>query len=80
MSAKDIAIALKRFGQVDNGFNRKFEGTGLGLPLAIALVELHGGTLTIKSTPNVGTTVAVTMPASRVRAEPYEADADRIYA
>ncbi len=69
MSQDEIAVALKRFGQVDHGFNRKFEGTGLGLPLAIALVELHGGTLTIKSTPNVGTTVDVLFPQSRVRAE-----------
>jgi signal transduction histidine kinase len=68
MSSGEIDVALKRFGQVDHGINRKFEGTGLGLPLAQGLVELHGGTLTIASVPKVGTTVRVSLPASRVSA------------
>ena len=68
MSAEEIKVALKRFGQVDHGINRKFEGTGLGLPLANALVELHGGRLAIESAPNVGTTVQVWLPPSRVAA------------
>jgi signal transduction histidine kinase len=66
MSSDEIEVALKRFGQVDHGINRKFEGTGLGLPLAQGLVELHGGTLTIASVPKVGTTVRIVLPASRV--------------
>jgi signal transduction histidine kinase len=42
------------------------EGTGLGLPLAKALTELHGGTLTLNSVPDEGTTVRVWLPANRV--------------
>jgi signal transduction histidine kinase len=47
---------------------REQEGTGLGLPLAKALVELHGGTLMLRSAPGEGTTVRVWLPAERVMA------------
>ena len=66
MQSKDIAIALAPFGQVATGLNRKYEGTGLGLPLANSLVEAHGGKLTIKSRLHIGTTVTVSLPAHRV--------------
>jgi len=66
MSEQEIEVALKRFGQVDQGTNRKFGGTGLGLPLAQALTALHDGKLAIISTPRVGTTVQILLPASRV--------------
>ncbi|MGH6886102.1 MAG: PAS domain-containing sensor histidine kinase [Kiloniellales bacterium] len=62
----DIPRALAPFGQVDSRLNRKFEGTGLGLPLAKALTELHGGSFELTSEPKVGTTVVVRLPASRV--------------
>jgi signal transduction histidine kinase len=51
---------------VENALSRTHEGTGLGLPLAKALVEKHGGTLRIASERDVGTTVTVTLPASRL--------------
>ena len=57
MSEADIAVALSPFGQVDTGLDRRFEGAGLGLPLAKSLAELHGGSLTIRSRPGQGTTV-----------------------
>jgi PAS domain S-box-containing protein len=63
----DVAVALAPFGQVDGSLNRKYEGTGLGLPLTRAMVELHGGILSIASQPNAGTTVTVRLPAERVR-------------
>ncbi len=66
MDAEGVAKALERFGQVDSGLDRKHEGTGLGLPLARGLVELHGGALSIDSEPNRGTTVTVTLPAACV--------------
>lgn len=66
MRSQDIDIALAPFGQVAGGLNRKYEGTGLGLPLARSLVEAHGGHLTIKSHLHIGTTVTVSLPPSRV--------------
>ncbi len=62
---KDIPLAMERFGQIDSSLNRKYEGTGLGLPLSKRLVELHEGTLTLESELGVGTTVTVTFPANR---------------
>lgn len=65
MSQEDIVIALEPFRQIDSALSRRYEGTGLGLPLAKAFIELHGGALKIDSTPNVGTTVRLLLPPSR---------------
>jgi signal transduction histidine kinase len=69
MRPEDIAIALQPFRQVGGGagdaLTRRFAGTGLGLPLAKALVELHGGTLAIESMPERGTTVRIRLPVAR---------------
>lgn len=62
MSAEDIDVAMQPFGQVDNRLERRYEGTGLGLPLTRALVELHGGTMTFDSAREQGTRVTVTFP------------------
>jgi two-component system, cell cycle sensor histidine kinase PleC len=66
MSREEIKNALELFGQVDKGMTRRFQGTGLGLPLAVQLTELHGGTLTVSSTPNIGTAVEIRFPKERV--------------
>jgi signal transduction histidine kinase len=66
MQAEDIQTALTRFGQIDSGLARKYDGTGLGLPIAEQLVDLHGGAFTIQSVPGAGTTVTVTLPSERV--------------
>lgn len=66
MSEADIRIARTPFGQVDSRLSRRFEGTGLGLPLAEGLTEMHGGTFTIESQPGRGTTITVRLPAERV--------------
>ena len=58
--------ALAPFEQIDSPLTRRFEGTGLGLPLAKALAEAHGGSLTLESTPGEGTTVTIRLPADRV--------------
>jgi signal transduction histidine kinase len=66
MTGPEILIALDRFGQVDAGLERRHEGTGLGLPLARSLIELHGGSLSIESEKGRGTTVTIGVPAERV--------------
>ena len=50
------------FFQADGGYDRKREGTGLGLSVVRGLVGLHGGTLAIESAPGRGTQVSVTLP------------------
>jgi signal transduction histidine kinase len=65
MSTDDIAIALEPFLQVENALTKNYEGTGLGLPLAQRLVELHGGIMEIESQRGCGTTVRVRLPAER---------------
>jgi signal transduction histidine kinase len=66
MSHDEVAIALQPFEQVENAITKTYEGTGLGLPLAKRLVELHGGTMVIRSTKGAGTSVCVELPAERV--------------
>jgi len=63
MSAEQIAVAMTPFGQVNSGRARQNEGTGLGLPIAKALVEQHGGTLLLESVEGQGTAVIFTIPA-----------------
>jgi two-component system cell cycle sensor histidine kinase PleC len=63
MSKEEIAVALTPFGQVDAGHSRWREGAGLGLPIAKALVQLHGGSLQIRSAKSLGTEVLITLPS-----------------
>ena len=65
MDAHGIEKALTQFGQVDSKLSRRYEGTGLGLPLSKGLVEAHGGTLDIRSRLGHGTTVVVHFPPER---------------
>jgi len=67
MGPDDIAVALERFGQVDGSLARRYEGTGLGLPLVKQLIELHGGSLRLTSAPGAGTTATITFPIERMR-------------
>jgi two-component system cell cycle sensor histidine kinase PleC len=62
MTHEEIMLALKPFAQIDDRRARAQEGAGLGLPLALGLAQLHGGTLHIESQPNAGTTVVLTLP------------------
>jgi signal transduction histidine kinase len=62
MAEADIPRALTVFGQLDNAYARRHDGSGLGLPLAKSLVDLHGGTLDITSKPGHGTKVTIRLP------------------
>jgi PAS domain S-box-containing protein len=66
MTTAEIAIALEPFSQVDASFDRRSQGTGLGLPLARRLAELHDGSISIASEKGRGTTVILTLPATRI--------------
>lgn len=63
MPADRIEAAFEPFSQLHAGFGRRFEGTGLGLPLVRSYMELHGGTVEIASRRGVGTTVTVLFPS-----------------
>jgi len=65
IAKSDLAKAFESFGQIDNRLSRRYEGSGLGLPLARHLAELHGASLSIDSQPSMGTVVTVRFPANR---------------
>ena len=75
MSPDDQRVALKTFGQADTSFSRKYNGTGLGLPLSRRFVEMHGGRLVLESALGEGTSVTVTLPARRVNRRSENPDA-----
>jgi len=62
----DLDRVLEPFEQADSSLSRQHAGTGLGLPLVRAMIELHGGTVTLNSTLGVGTKVILTLPAERL--------------
>jgi PAS domain S-box-containing protein len=66
MALEDIPKALAPFGQIDSDLNRRYEGTGIGLPLTKALVEMHSGSIDVQSKLGAGTTVTVRFPAERI--------------
>ncbi len=66
MTAEEVIEVMQPFHQVDNSLSRRYEGTGLGLPLTQSLVDLHEGTMEIRSEVAVGTTVTVRLPGARV--------------
>ena len=66
MKSEDIPLALEPFRQVGDDQRHKQQGTGLGLPLAKAFVELHDGIFEIASEPQRGTTITVTFPPERL--------------
>jgi signal transduction histidine kinase len=64
MAPDELAHAMEPFRQVENPMTRKYFGTGLGLPVSKALVELHGGVFGLDSAPGKGTTVTISLPIS----------------
>ncbi len=59
---EDIGKLFKEFEQLDSGIFRKYGGTGLGLSISKKLVELHGGTMHVKSMYGMGTTFTFILP------------------
>ena len=66
MAEEDIPKAFEPFCQVDSALSRKYEGTGLGLPLVKNFVEMHGGTIATDSIIGVGTNMKLLFPAQRL--------------
>jgi signal transduction histidine kinase len=66
ISENDLKRVMEPFVQVDSTLSRSHEGTGLGLPLSRALMETHGGKLSITSQIDVGTVVTVSLPVERL--------------
>ncbi|MGH6864944.1 MAG: ATP-binding protein [Methyloceanibacter sp.] len=62
----DIVKLGRPFEQVENQFSKSHQGSGLGLAISRALIELHGGSLQIKSREGQGTTVTCTLPSRAV--------------
>ena len=62
----DIQTVLSPFGQVESSLSRTHDGTGLGLPLVQAMIQLHGGAMQIHSAIGDGTIVTLTFPPERV--------------
>ena len=77
MDPHEVELAMTRFGMVAGAWTREHAGTGLGLPLAIGLADLHGASLTIDSTKGVGTIVTVAFPAERSHPAQSETEAVR---
>lgn len=66
IAQEDIPRALERFSQVDGRLSRRYDGAGLGLPMAKRFMEVHGGMLTLASTPGQGTDVTLSFPKARL--------------
>lgn len=71
MTPEDAEQALEPFSQIDTGLARSYEGTGLGLPIAARLTEMHGGFLEIETAPGAGTCVSLWLPRRQPTAQPH---------
>jgi signal transduction histidine kinase len=72
--SEDIARVLTPFGQIASVYLRNQQGAGLGLTLTKALIERHGGHLSLHSAPGRGTTVRLSFPPDRLSGRPVERD------
>jgi PAS domain S-box-containing protein len=68
IAPEDVARLFTRFFRVDSSLTREIGGTGLGLSIVKSIVELHGGTVTVESTPGEGSTFAFTLPLAETAA------------
>jgi two-component system, cell cycle sensor histidine kinase DivJ len=63
---------MQPFGQVQSTYARDHQGTGLGLPIAKGLIELHGGKLVMTSRPGIGTSIRIGLPLSCMAEPPKQ--------
>ncbi|MBD1397288.1 response regulator [Pontibacter sp. JH31] len=75
---EQTAHVFGEFNQADDSIIRKYGGTGLGLSISKKLVEMQEGSLTLRSTPNQGTTFSIVLPMKRVTAEAESAIAPQV--
>lgn len=68
IAPKDLAKVMAPFGQADSTLARRYDGSGLGLPLARKFMDLHDGALSLDSRLGAGTAVTLHFPAKRLRA------------
>jgi two-component system cell cycle sensor histidine kinase PleC len=66
IAASELEAVMSNFNRGSYARKKAIDGAGLGLPITKGLMELHGGELTISSTPGKGTEVTVVFPAKRV--------------
>jgi signal transduction histidine kinase len=70
IAKEDVHRAFEHFGQIDSALSRKYDGAGLGLPIAKKLIEAHGGRIELSSEPKAGTVVTIILPAERLIERP----------
>jgi PAS domain S-box-containing protein len=62
IAAADQGLLFSEFQQLDSGFSKKYQGTGLGLSLSRKIAELHGGRVGVDSVPGQGSTFYALLP------------------
>jgi signal transduction histidine kinase len=65
-----LKVIFERFRQVDNSLNRNYEGSGIGLSLVKSLVEMHNGSVYVKSHPGIGSEFIVNIPSNLISGTP----------
>ncbi len=73
IAEEEQELIFKEFTQIDNGMQRRFNGTGLGLPLSRKFAEMIGGKISVQSKLSVGATFSITIPII------YREEKDRFY-
>lgn len=62
ISEKNLPHIFDRFYQIESGYTKKYSGTGLGLPIVKQLIDMQGGSIMVKSSPNTGTAFSFVLP------------------
>lgn len=75
LSEEDQKLVFEEFKQVEGQAQRRYEGTGLGLPMVQSIVDAMKGQLTLKSKEGVGTTINLVLPPLKLQTEPIDASA-----